>query len=112
MDYGYFTKDTTPKTECKIHVLVNYDTINKGIVPYGFGDGYAKVSLVKNENRSFPKEVYITDAEYVYRDTKITNDFETSLGLPYFYNSLDYGEYAGISKKKKQFNSYPENVLE
>ena len=112
MDYGYFTKDTTPKTECKIHVLVNYDTINKGIVPYGFGDGYAKVSLVKNENRSFPKEVYITDAEYVYRDTKITNDFETSLGLPYFYNSLYDGEYAGISKKKKQFNSYPENVLE
>ncbi len=112
MEYGYFTKDSIPKHECKTHVVVNYDIQNKGIVIGNAGKSYAKVSLVKNESRSFPKEVYITDAEYVYRDIRQTQPQKGINGLPYFYSQLKEGEYAGVSKKKKQFNSYPENLAQ
>lgn len=112
MEYGYFTKESVPRSECKTHILVNYDMENKGIVMGNTGDGYARVSLVKNEGRSFPKEIYITDAEYVYRNVRQAQPQNNINGLPYFYSELREGEYAGVSKKKRQFNSYPENLTQ
>ena len=85
---------------------------NKGIVIGNTGDGYARVSLVKNEGRRFPKEIYITDAEYVYRNVRQAQPQNNINGLPYFYSELREGEYAGISRKKRQFNSYPENLAQ
>ncbi len=106
-EYGYFTADTVPTSACRTHITVNYDTNGKGIVIGNPSGDYAKVSLIKNEARSFPKEIYVTDAEYVYRDIKNCHE-PIGDGMPYFYCELNDGEYAGISKKKKQFNSFPE----
>lgn len=106
LEYGYFTPDTVPASTCRTHVIVNYDTVGKGIAIGDQSTDNAKVSLIKNESRSFPREVYITDAEYVYRDIKNCHESICD-GMPYFYCELDEGEYAGISNKKKQFNSFP-----
>ena len=104
MEYGYFLpEDSSFEETCDTHVVVNYDTKNKGVAIIRDDNvEYAKVSLIKNENRSFPKEIYITDAEYVYRDVNPGN--LVSDDLPYFYGELKNGEYVGISNKKRQFN--------
>ena len=113
VEYGYFAyDDTSYQSSCDRHIIVNYDTKRKGVVlnVEECGDNIAKVSLVKNEGRSFPKEVYITDAEYVYRDVNLNNSFVPYPNKPYFYALLEKNEYAGISNKKKQFNSLPLDV--
>ena len=63
------------------------------------------VGMIKVE-RSFPTQIYITDAQYVWRDIGKDTLPETSDGLPFFNNLLSNNEYAGISKVEKQFNSY------
>ena len=47
--------------------------------------------------------MYITDAEYVYRDVDPRRLLPNE-SLPYFYGELKSGEYVGISNKKRQFN--------
>ena len=54
---------------------------------------------------SFPKEIYVTDAEYAYRDTSGYLDYPTDNRLPYFYYALPPESYSGLSGDKKQFNS-------
>jgi penicillin-binding protein 1A len=105
MEYGYFMPgDTLFMENCDTHIIVNYDTKNKGVViAYDEGREYARVSLIKNIERSFPKEVYVTDAEYVYRDVDPRQLLPRD-NLPYFYGELKSGEYVGISNKKRQFN--------
>ena len=106
MEYGYFkASDISFLEKCDTHIIVNYDTSAKGVVlTPNLENDYAKVSLIKNEARSFPKEIYITDAEYVYRDVSPKNLNFSNIELPYFYGELKEGEYAGITSKKRQFN--------
>ena len=107
MEYGYFSpNDNSFMQECDTHIIVNYDTENKGVAIICDEDKeYAKVSLIKITTRSFPKEVYITDAEYVYRDVSLKEISPTDKSnLPYFYNTLQDGEFVGISDKRIQFN--------
>ena len=106
LEYGYFKSDDTKYKEiCDTHIPVNYDSESKGVVinPEENRE-YSKVSLIKNQSRSFPKEIYITDAEYVYRDVNFPYDIYFGENVPYFYGALKDGEYVGISDKKKQFN--------
>ena len=106
LEYGYFKSDDTKYKEiCDTHIPVNYDSESKGVVinPEENRE-YSKVSLIKNRSRSFPKEIYITDAEYVYRDVNFPYDIYFGENVPYFYGTLKDGEYVGISDKKKQFN--------
>jgi penicillin-binding protein 1A len=107
MEYGYFLQsDNVYMQECDTHIVVKYDTKNKGVAIICEDDKeYADVSLIKVVDRSFPKEVYITDAEYVYRDVNL-NHIHTmrESDLPYFYSVLNDGEFVGISNKKSQFN--------
>jgi hypothetical protein len=56
--------------------------------------------------RSFPTQLYITDAQYVWRDIGKDVLPETASGLPFFNNLLSDNEYSGISNVEKQFNSY------
>lgn len=107
MEYGYFAPhDTSYLEECDTHIIVSYDTDNKGVVIFcDDNKEYSKVSLIKNTTRSFPKEVYITDAEYVYRDVNLNHIIPSDNdNVPYFYSTLQNGEYVGISNKKRQFN--------
>ena len=105
LEYGYFTADTAPNSVCEAHITCYYDSVEKGIAtPYCPEEDLVKISLIRVD-RAFPCEVYITDAEYVYRDTDEIAPTPDTDTLPYFYYALPPDEYAGISGDKKQFNS-------
>ncbi len=106
MEYGYFTEDNLPKEKCNRHILCYYDTEAKGIAsPSCPNENLAYVSLISISDRAFPKEVIVTDAEYVYRDIDGYTERPVDYSLPYFYYTIPDGVYVGRSKGKKQFNS-------
>ena len=108
-EIGYFVKGTEPKQKCKTHTLVRYDKEEKCIASNECpNENTILVSLIKVA-RSFPTQIYITDAQYAWRD--IGKDIlpQTSDGLPFFNNLLGENEYSGISNVEKQFNSYCRN---
>ena len=79
-------------------------------------EGLVKVGLI-NVKRSFPMQIYVSDAQYVCRhlpsDTPICVD-----GGAYFSKMLGKNEYCGISNTQEQFNrgcpihfNYAEEIL-
>lgn len=106
MEYGYFSEENLPSGKCDRHVICKYDTLTKGIATSGCQhEDIALVSLIAVDDRSFPKEVIITDAEFVYRDIEGYTERPIDYSLPYFYYSIPDGVFVGRSKGKKQFNS-------
>ena len=104
--YGYFSIDNQPSLDCNRHVLCKYDSVGKGIANESCPDSHVVgVSLIKILDRAFPKEIYVTDAEFVYRDIDGYTQRPTDDSLPYFQYTLPDGVYVGISRRKKQFNS-------
>ncbi len=104
LEYGYFTPDNAPNDICKTHVSVLYDSVEKGIATKNCPkENLVKISLLDIPYRSFPREIIISDAEYVYRRI-YDEDVCQSENLPYFYDALPPEEYAGVSGNKKQFN--------
>ena len=105
-EIGYFVKGTEPRQKCKTHVLVRYDQSEECIASNECdNDDIVLVGMIKVE-RSFPTQIYITDAQYVWRNIGKKILPETSVGLPFFNNLLAENEYSGISNVEKQFNSY------
>ena len=105
-EIGYFIKGTEPKQKCRTHTLVRYDKTEECIASNECNnDDIILVGMIKVE-RSFPTQIYITDAQYVWRNIGKKTLPETASGLPFFNNLLDDNEYSGISKVEKQFNSY------
>ena len=105
-DYGYFTSDNAPKGECDRHILCKYDCVTKGIADAECPpENQIDVSLIKVTNRAFPKEIYVTDAEFVYRDIDRFTPRPDDPSLPYFYYTIPEGVFVGKSKSEKQFNS-------
>ena len=91
---------------CKRHVLCPYDTLEKGVALGACPrEDVTLVALLDIPDRSFPVEVYVTDAEFVYRGIKNAAERDVASNLPYFYSELPEGEYAGISNRKRQFNA-------
>ena len=106
LEYGYFTAYNRPSGECDRHIKIPYDAESKGVANRNCPrENLVYTSLLKIPERSFPVEVYITDAEYVYRDVGAYDRFSDNPEAPYFYYSIPEGEYVGVSGKKKQFNS-------
>jgi hypothetical protein len=106
LEYGYFSPDNIPIGECDRHILCKYDELTKGIAHGGCNEENLKViALLKIYDRSFPSEIIITDAEYVYREVSPGVPLGDSYDIPFFYYSIPDGVYVGRSKYKKQYNS-------
>ena len=102
--YGYFVPDNAPDTLCDRHVLCEYDTESKAVAsPSCPRENIATVSLLLINDRAFPTEIYVTDAEFVFRETDAPHS--TDGEHPFFYYALPEGEYVGISRRKRQFNA-------
>ena len=101
---GYFLKGSEPNKYCDRHVVVNYDSEYGGVADDSC-ENVAQIALVYVE-RSFPMQIYVTDAQYVWRD--IGNDVAPSVAedKAFFSNMLREDEYCGISKAEKQYNRY------
>ncbi len=99
---GYFVKGTEPSTHCSRHVAVNYDSMLGGVA-VGDCPNTVRVGFVSVE-RSFPIQIYVTDAQYTYRAIEGKVVPETSSSLPFYNNLLPEDSYCGISKTDIQYN--------
>ena len=107
MEVGYFTRDTAPTDTCDTHVIVKRDT-STGLIasPQCSEEDCVSVSLIKVEDRSFPMEIYVEDAQYVYRRMPSSVMPCKWGGSPFFFNTLKAGEYVGSSYVQIPFNGY------
>ncbi len=107
---GYFIRGTEPTELCDRHVPILYDKDGGVARPECFWsalDGeLSYVSLLSIPTRDFPRQIFVTDAQYVMRDIE-TTDLPTDPTVPYFQNALKEGRYVGISMTKdgRQFNA-------
>lgn len=100
---GYYTLSTVPTDYCDVHVLVDYDTVSGGIACIDCpSSNIVKFGLL-NVTRTFPVQVYITDAEYVWQDIGTAEPAREET-LPFYASVLPDGLYCGISRSAKQFN--------
>ena len=102
---GFFAKGDEPKTLCDRHVNVSYDTVNGGVACEDCPRENVKTVGLINVTRVFPMQIYVTDAEYTWRDIGGSLP-STASGLPFYANILKDGEYSGISKKDIQYNRF------
>lgn len=101
---GYFVRGTEPTDPCDRHLAVAYDTVTGGVViGGGSGEGIVQVGLI-NVERSFPVQIYVTDAQYTWRDIGLYVLPETSPYLPFYCNLLPEKSYCGISNVEVQYN--------
>ena len=106
LEYGYFTEDNRPIGVCDRHVVCMYDALTKGVACSGCPkEELVPVSLIRCDDRSFPKEIIVTDAEFVFRDLTRYDKTPIDYTLPYFQYAIPEGVFVGRSKGKKQFNS-------
>jgi hypothetical protein len=106
MEYGYFTENNRPYSPCDRHVVCMYDSITKGVACSGCQEEHLiPVSLIRCDERAFPKEIIVTDAEFVFRDLSRYEKIPIDYSLPYFQYIIPDGIFVGRSKGKKQFNS-------
>lgn len=104
---GYFTVDTAPTETCDVHVLVNYDKTTGGVASqYCKAANIVQYALVKVEDRSFPIDIKVTDAQYVYRELPSNVAPSGWWGVSYFANMLAEDEYCGHSGVDKPFNRF------
>lgn len=105
---GYFAAGTEPHGECGTHVLVDYDFVGGGVAtPSCPQRRVEKVGLIRVENRAFPKQIYVTDAQYVYRQIGEDDELPDTDKAPFFATLLPKGQFVGISKTEngRQFNA-------
>jgi penicillin-binding protein 1A len=108
-DTGVFVSGTEPKEYCDVHVLVDYDSVLGGIAhEYTPESHITKVGLIKVEDRSFPIQIVVTDAQYVWRELRDGVVPGSYWSVPFFVNMLRSGEYCGISNSStsRQYNAF------
>ena len=108
-DTGYFTASSAPKTYCDRHIVVNYDsTTNAYAHEYTLPQNLYQVSLIRENTRAFPTQIFVTDAQYVYRELPSGARPCGWWGEPYFINALPEGVYVGTTNINggRQFNSF------
>ncbi len=95
---------TEPDAPCDRHLAVSYDKITGGVCTLECpGENVITVGLI-HVQRSFPMELYVTDAQYTFRDIGLDILPETSPMLPFYNNLSKENEYFGISKTAIQYN--------
>jgi len=105
-EIGYFVRGTVPKDYCNIHVMVEYDAVTECIAANECPkENIISVGLI-NVKRTFPCQVYISDAQYVWRNIGKTTQPETASSLPFYSNLIPNGNFSGVSRTDKQVNCY------
>lgn len=104
---GYFAAGTQPNSYCTTHVKVNYDTATGCIASSRCpSENVKQIGLIEVTDRSFPVQVTVTDAQYVYRDLPPTTEPGGWWGEPFFINTIPSGTYVGISSAEAQYNQF------
>ncbi|MBQ8850382.1 MAG: transglycosylase domain-containing protein [Clostridia bacterium] len=101
---GYFALGNAPVGYCDCHIPVAYDNEEGGVSLEGMcNENVSYIGMITVE-RNFPMQIYVTDAQYVWRD--IGDDIfpETSPKLAFFNNIFGENQYCGVSNTEYQFN--------
>ncbi len=104
-DTGYFTRSTRPVSPCTTHIIVNYDSTTKAVA-HEYSKSTYQVALIKENTRSFPRQVVVEDAQYVYRDLPYDVRPGGWWGVPFFINAIPEGTYVGTSNVENHFNRF------
>ena len=103
-EQGYFTADNKPSKYCDRHVPVAYDK-NGGVCIDGMCKEENTVYIgMLTVSRSFPVQIYVTDAQYVWMNMGESAIPEASPYLPFFNNMQSEHNFFGISNTQYQFN--------
>lgn len=98
IETGYFTMETAPTTACDVHVLVDYDKVTGAVACADCPpENITQVALVRVENRDFPAQVTVSDAQYVYREWKPEDGVTDSTSEPFFAALIEDEHYCGTS---------------
>ncbi|MCQ2431613.1 MAG: PBP1A family penicillin-binding protein [Clostridia bacterium] len=106
---GYFTQETVPVSSCSTHVLVKYDKVTGAVAALDCPEGnLTEVGLIRVENRDFPAEAPVTDAQSVYRKWSEHDDGVTkNASDPFFKTLIGEGRYVGTSGTSgRPYNSF------
>ena len=104
---GYFTRESAPSEYCDTHVIVMRDASTGLIASDQCSPGdLVRTALIRVEDRDFPAEILVEDAQYVYRDLPANVMPCEWAGLPFFYNALGEGHYCGSSYVTTANNGY------
>lgn len=104
-DTGYFTRSTRPVTSCSTHIIVDYDSTTKAFA-HEYSTSTYKVALIRENTRSFPRQITVEDAQYVYRDLPYNVRPGGWWGTPFFINTIPEGTYVGSSNVENHFNRF------
>ena len=103
---GWFVVGTQPTEFCECHILVDYDVKNGGVASkLCYAEDVKKVGMIQVE-RSFPTQILVTDAQYVWRALPTEIAPYSGDDGAFFFSMLGENEYCGISDEKKQYNRY------
>ena len=105
---GYFTVSTMPTDPCDCHVKVALCKGSGHILGPDCDQSewnVEYVGLITEELRSFPIEVVVTDAQYVYRELP-KDVLPGGLGQAFFANILGEDEFVGVSEVDSPVNQY------
>lgn len=98
IETGYFTMETAPTSACDVHVLVDYDKVTGAVACEDCPpENITQVALVRVEDRDFPAEVAVSDAQYVYREWEPADGVTDTNTLPFFHALLGEDRYCGTS---------------
>ncbi len=101
---GYFVKGTEPHGYCTSHEGVMYNTETGGVVCEDCTcESVERVGLLRVKRR-FPKEIYVTDAQYTCRDMPPGAPICSEANRPYFYQLQGPYSYSGLSPGEVQYN--------
>ncbi|MBE6688324.1 MAG: PBP1A family penicillin-binding protein [Ruminococcaceae bacterium] len=107
---GWFSRDNLPTRTCTAHVATRWDVTTGAVAGPGCPDDYCvNISLVRENGRSFNSKlsnVYITDAQYIWRDVPTGYVYPTVPSVPFFSNALPDGINAGFAAEARPKNSY------
>ncbi len=101
-EIGYFLRGREPKESCDRHVLCDYDVVCGG-VSHGDCDPahVQKVGLIRVQ-RHFPRQILVSDAQYVYWLDPQTISVNDDPKQAYFARQVD--GYCGVSYADVQYN--------
>lgn len=103
-EVGYFAAGTQPTTYCTTHTEVAYDLVHGGLATDECpAEDVGMVGLIRVK-RSFPIQVYITDAQYVWRDADLRQALPGQPNQPFFAYQQGASRYFGLSYGEMQYN--------
>ena len=101
-EVGWFLKGSEPTVHCTCHTSCLYDGEYGGVSHGNCPDEYTTEIALIRVQRSFPFQIYVSDAQYVYGGDPF--EIEPNDDPKHAYFAKKNGHFCGISYASKQYN--------